>query len=52
MSEDHAQSIKDIVNSKKRRLREIDEALLELNLANKITLSDDVVDTLREFEII
>ena len=52
MSEDHAQSIKDIVNSKKRRLREIDEALLEINLANKITLSDDVVDTLREFEII
>lgn len=52
MSEDHAASIKDIVNLKKRRLREIDEELLELNLANKITLSDDVVDTLRDFEIV
>lgn len=52
MSEDHDGRINDIINSKKRRLREIDEQLLELNLANKITLSDDVIDTLREFEII
>ena len=52
MSEDHEGRISDIINSKKRRLREIDEQLLELNLANKITLSDDVIDTLRDFEII
>ena len=52
MSEDHVSRIKDIINLKKRRLREIDEELLELNLANKITLSDDVIDTLREFEIV
>ena len=51
-SEDHVSRIKDIINLKKRRLREIDEELLELNLANKITLSDDVIDTLREFEIV
>lgn len=52
MSEDHVSRIKDIINLKKRRLREIDEELLELNLANKITLSDDVIDTLRDFEIV